>query len=126
MFLVADSYPNGSQEFIEVFETAVRLYPEDEVANINAASACLLRGDTLSAERYLKKVKSDKYLPEYNNAVGVLALLKGDYEQAEKHLRTAVKLGVAIAEENLKELAEKKLMPLRLNPGEGTDRINVD
>ena len=83
LFLVADSYPKGSQEFVEVFETAVRLYPEDEVANINAASACLLRGDTLSAERYLKKVKSDKYLPEYNNAVGVLALLKGDYEIGE-------------------------------------------
>lgn len=71
-------------------------------------------------------MKSNKYLPEYNNAVGVLALLKGDYERAEKHLRMAVKLGMAIAEENLKELAEKRLMPLRLNPGEGTDRINVD
>lgn len=119
MFLVADSYPKGSQEFIEVFETAVRLYPEDEVANINAASACLLRGDTLSAERYLKKVKSNKYLPEYNNAVGVLALLKGDYEQAEKHLRMAVKLGVAIAEENLKELAEKKANAIEIESRRG-------
>ncbi|MFP5154233.1 DUF3868 domain-containing protein [Bacteroides clarus] len=119
LFLVADSYPKGSQEFIEVFETAVRLYPEDEVANINAASACLLRGDTLSAERYLKKVKSNKYLPEYNNAVGVLALLKGDYEQAEKHLRTAVKLGVAIAEENLKELAEKKANAIEIESRRG-------
>lgn len=66
-----------------------------------------------------EKVKSDKYLPEYNNAVGVLALLKGDYEQAEKHLRTAVKLGVAIAEENLKELAEKKANAIEIESRRG-------
>ena len=67
----------------------------------------------------MKKVKSDKYLPEYNNAVGVLALLKGDYEQAEKHLRTAVKLGMAIAEENLKELAEKKANAIEIESRRG-------
>ena len=37
MFLVANSYPENSLEFLEVFETAARMYPEDEVAGINAA-----------------------------------------------------------------------------------------
>ena len=32
MFLVANSYPENSLEFLEVFETAARMYPEDEVA----------------------------------------------------------------------------------------------
>ncbi len=45
MFMVANSYPKGSQEFIDVFETAVRMYPKDEIASINAATAALSRND---------------------------------------------------------------------------------
>ena len=41
MFLVANTYPKGSQEFIDVFETAVRMYPDSEIANMNAATAAL-------------------------------------------------------------------------------------
>ena len=42
MFLVANTYPKGSQEFIDVFETAVRMYPDSEIANMNAATAALI------------------------------------------------------------------------------------
>ena len=45
MYLVANTYSNGSREFINVFETAVRLFPEDDVAKLNAAIAALSRGD---------------------------------------------------------------------------------
>lgn len=55
MFLVANTYPKGSQEFIDVFETAVRMYPDSEIANMNAATAALSRNDLISAERYLKR-----------------------------------------------------------------------
>lgn len=52
MFLVANTYPVGSQEFIDVFETAVRMYPKDEIANINAATAApFCCNDLISAER---------------------------------------------------------------------------
>ncbi len=51
MFLVANTYPTGS-EFIDVFETAVRMYPQSEIANINAATAALSRNELVSAERY--------------------------------------------------------------------------
>ena len=70
MFLVANTYPKGSQEFIDVFETAVRMYPDSEIANMNAATAALSRNDLISAERYLKKMESQEYWPEYNNAMG--------------------------------------------------------
>ena len=66
MFLVANTYPKGSQEFIDVFETAVRMYPDSEIANMNAATAALSRNDLISAERYLKKMESQEYWPEYN------------------------------------------------------------
>ena len=109
MFMVANTYPKGSQEFIDVFETAVRLYPESEIANMNAATAALSRNDLISAERYLERVKSDDCLPEYNNAMGVLSLMKGDYESSEKYLKAAVQSGLGAAKENLEELAKKKV-----------------
>ena len=108
MFLVANTYPKGSQEFIDVFETAVRMYPDSEIANMNAATAALSRNDLISAERYLKKMESQEYWPEYNNAMGILTLLKGDYELAEEYLNKARELGLDVATDNLEELAKKK------------------
>ena len=108
MFLVANTYPAGSQDFIDVFETAVRMYPKDEIANINAATAALSRNDLVSAERYLKAAGLKKNLPEYSNAMGVLMLLKGEYEHAEKYLNDANGEGLEAAGLNLKELAVKK------------------
>ena len=49
MFLVANTYPTGSQEFIDVFETAVQMYPQSEIANINAATAALSRNELVSS-----------------------------------------------------------------------------
>ena len=53
MFLVANTYEKGSQEFIDLFETAVKLYPDDVTANLNAAATALSRKDTVYAKRYL-------------------------------------------------------------------------
>lgn len=106
MFMVANSYPVGSQEFVDVFEIAVRMYPENEVANMNAAAAALLRNDPVATERYLTKVNSKE--PEYLNSLGVVALLKGEYESAENYLKTAAGSGLQAAKENLEELEKKK------------------
>lgn len=108
MFMVANTYPKGSQEFIDIFETAVRIYPESEIANMNAAAAALSRNDLVSAERYLERVKSEDYSPEYNNAMGVLLLMKGDYELSGKYLKAAEQSGLDAAKGNLEELAKKK------------------
>ena len=114
MYLVANSYPNGSQEFIDVFETAVRLYPEDDVARLNAAASALSRNDADTGERYLSQVEN-KQLPQYLNAAGVLALLQGDYETAGKYLNQAVAAGLDAARSNLEELEKKKANALELN-----------
>ena len=105
--MVANSYPAGSQEFVDVFEVAVRMYPENEIANMNAAAAAILRNDLVAAERYLNKVNSKE--PEYTNSLGVVALLKGDYNQAEKYLKAAADSGLETAKDNLNELAKKKV-----------------
>ena len=122
MFLVANTYPKGSQEFIDVFETAVRMYPDSEIANMNAATAALSRNDLISAERYLKKMESQEYWPEYNNAMGILTLLKGDYELAEEYLNKARELGLDVAPDNLEELAKKKA---NMNEIEKANRMRI-
>ncbi len=108
LFMVANTYPKGSQEFIEVFKIAVSNYPESGIANINAATAALSHQDMASAEYYLGRVNPDDYSAEYYNAMGVLLLLKGDYEQAERYLDKARELGLDAAGNNLEELTRKK------------------
>ena len=108
MFQVANTYRYGSQEFIDVFETAVRLFPKDEIANLNAAISALTRNNMALAEHYLNRITPENYPAEYNNAMGVLALLQGNYERAETYLQTAAAKGLEVAKQNLEELAKKK------------------
>lgn len=76
MFLLAQSLEPGSDAYNEVFETAVRMYPNNETANLNAANAAMQRGDYASAERYLAKAGNGD---EVTYAKGVLAAQQEDY-----------------------------------------------
>lgn len=78
-FILANSVPQGSDEFNEIFETAVRIYPDDPVANINAANAALQRGDHVSAARYLERAGDSD---EATYARGSLAFSTGEYDRA--------------------------------------------
>ncbi len=51
MYQVANSYPKGSKDFVDVFDIAVRMYPTDAVANLNAAAVALI------TERYQYRIK---------------------------------------------------------------------
>lgn len=108
MYMVANMYPEGSAEFNEVFEIAVRMFPEDVTANLNAAASALARKDVVSAEKYLSKVKVKMRIPEYDNSMGVLMMLKGDYDKAEQYLDAARAAGLEAATVNLEELAHKR------------------
>ena len=85
-FILGNNAEPGSDEFNEVFETAVRMYPDNEIANINAANAALQRGDYTTAERYLSRAGNS---PEAIYARGALAFLQGDYDTAERLMRQA-------------------------------------
>ena len=98
MFLVANTYTPGSQDFNEVFETAVRMYPDDETANLNAAVIALNRNDLQAAARYLAKAGGS---PQALNARGVLAVRQGDRQAAERFWRQST---LPEAKHNLSEL----------------------
>lgn len=107
MYLVANTYDVGSTEFVDLFETAVKLFPDDVTANLNAASAALTRKDVTTAERYLKKIEGKLSTAQYHNTLGVMLMLKGEYERADEHLKIASKSELEVAKANLKELRNK-------------------
>ncbi|NDV80608.1 DUF3868 domain-containing protein [Bacteroides sp. 51] len=108
MFLVANTYPKGSPQFIEVFETAARLYPGSEVANLNAAASSLSENDVETAANYLSKVEPQTYPAAYNNLMGALYMLRKEYETAERYLKIAQTGGVEEAGFNLQEIEKTK------------------
>ena len=106
MFLVANTYPEGSREFMKVFETAVRIFPDDPRANLNAAASALLAKDLEKAERYLQK--SDKNTPAYYNNLGVLSMMRNNYARAKKLFKHAADENLGVAKKNLEELSKKE------------------
>jgi hypothetical protein len=104
-YVLAETYESGSDEFNELFETAVRMYPNDPVANLNAANSAILRNDYRGALRFLDKAGN---LPESKYARGVLEVYMDNSEAAKPYLIEAQKLGVAKAEEVLTEIAKNR------------------
>ncbi len=98
MFLIAETYEKGSEAFNEVFDIAVRMYPEDVVSNINAAAIALKKKDVSMAAVYLERVKDD---PQAWNNTGVMYLLKGDVESAKLYFEKAAEAGTKEAKSNL-------------------------
>lgn len=99
MYLVANTYPKGSDDFIKVFDIAVRMYPDDEVANLNAAAVALSKKDLPDARKYLDK--SNKQTAEYANNNGIYYLLSGNQEQAIVEFTKAAQNGNEAARHNL-------------------------
>ena len=105
MYAVAQTYGTGSKEYNEVFETAVRLFPDDEAANLNAANAAMQRNDTAGAARYLEKA-GEEAAAEY--ARGILAALRGEYDAAAAYLQKAKAGGIAEADDALRQIERMK------------------
>lgn len=104
-YLVAGKYEPGTDEFTDVFETAVRMFPNDEVANLNAANAAIRRDDFAAARRYLNKAGDSA---EAVYARGALAVREKDYDTAHRYLETARDMGLEKAAATLKELEERR------------------
>jgi outer membrane protein OmpA-like peptidoglycan-associated protein len=106
MFLVANTYEEGTKEFGEVFETAVRLFPNDPVANLNAAASALLDKDVVKAERYLQKAQRNT--PAYFNNLGVLNMMQNNLDRAKNLFQRAAEGNLDVALKNLEEVKKKE------------------
>lgn len=107
MYLVANTYEPGSESFNDLFETAVRMYPENTTANINAAVVALERKDFVGAANYLRNVAPDTRIPEYDNARGLLLMMRDqDYDKAVPYFEAARAAGLEAAQRNLDEIGQ--------------------
>lgn len=101
MFLVAQTYKPGTPEFNDVMETAARMFPNDQTANLNAACARLENRDLNGAKFYIDRAGDSA---DAMHVRGVLAMLEGDMEQARRFFEKAKQGGALNVDENLKLL----------------------
>ena len=104
MFQVAQTMDPGGDAFREVFEIAVRMYPEDPVSNLNAAMNAISVKRIDAARRYLTKVPA---CPERELAEADILMLEGKTDEAKAKLEV-LKGNAQVAtqvEENLRQLA---------------------
>lgn len=103
-YLVAAKYEPGTEEFTNVFQTAVHMFPNDEVANLNAANAAIRRDDFRTARKYLAKAGNSA---EAVYAHAALAIREADYRTARQYLTKAKEMGFGKAAETLDELNKR-------------------
>ena len=104
MYQVANSYPKGSKDFVNVFDIAVRMYPNDPVANLNAAAVALSMKDLNTAVKCMEK--ADHATAEFLNNTGVYNFLNGDIQRARAAFEQAAKMGNEAAQANLQQLQQ--------------------
>lgn len=81
MFRVARLYPEDSPEFREAIARILEYYPDDPVANLNAAAIAIADGDPEKAEILLSRAGDSQ---EAMNLRGILATRRGDLQTARQ------------------------------------------
>ncbi|MCS3172293.1 DUF3868 domain-containing protein [Bacteroides thetaiotaomicron] len=111
IYRIAESCQPGSEEFNRSFQVAAAMFPDDPIANLNAGAMEIQKGgDLTTAKKHL--AKADQKAPETLNNLGVIALLEGDYDAAEKYFNAAKAGGLTTqADTNMKQLKSIRNYP---------------
>ena len=104
-YLLAEQYEPGSRKFNDVFTTAVRVFPADPIANLNAANSEMETGDYAAAKRYLERSGNS---PEAEYARGIYALAQNRLTDALDYFLKASKGGVKEADTMIWEITREK------------------
>lgn len=105
LYIASTAFEPGSDDYDQVFETAVKMYPNDPVANLNAANVAMAGGKYKDAEKYLKKAGDSV---EATYTWGLYYVATGEYDKAETALTAAKDAGIAEADEMLVQCAALK------------------
>ncbi|MCM1109506.1 MAG: DUF3868 domain-containing protein [Clostridium sp.] len=80
IYQAAQTMQPGSEDFTEAFRIAAVMFPDDEIANLNAANAAMEHGEPGVAERYLEKAGNSSHA---RFARAMCTALSGRYEEAK-------------------------------------------
>jgi len=101
IYAVAATLDPDSPDYREAFELAVRLFPDNEAANLNMAAIALQRDELVAAARYLSKSGSS---PRAEYARGIYRAKTGDYDSAVDYLSRAESAGIPEATDAIRQL----------------------
>lgn len=101
MYLVANTYPENSPEFRKVFEIAANTFPNDAVANLNAAVSELQDGKNDAAIARLQKMPDNA---RAMSLIGMAYINKNDFNRAKEWLEKAATKGDRDAIHNLNQV----------------------
>lgn len=83
---------------------------DENIVKFNKLLVELASGNILKSERLLEQISlPEEYSAEYHNAIGVLYLLKGEFEKGEEHLNMAIDSGYSPAKKNIVAIPDLKL-----------------
>ncbi len=101
IYRVALFYNPDSSQYLEVYETAAKMFPRDIIANNNAAAALLRQGAADKARPYLDKLGDSPV--SYINW-GTYYYATGDAERAKEYFEKAKAAGYAQGADNLEKI----------------------
>jgi len=100
LFMVASTMPEGSDDFIKVFDYAAKHFPDSPIAQYNRAAAEVKAGHYDYALGLLEKI-TDQQMSW--NSLGVVYWNSGEYDKAFEYFTKAAEAGDATAAANLIE-----------------------
>lgn len=103
MFLVANTYPQDTPQYKEVFDIAYQTFPDAEVACLNAAVGELRVNMPDAALQYLQKCSES---PAAMNLMAIAYAKKGDTTRAKQFFEKAIQAGNADARHNAEQLQQ--------------------
>lgn len=106
LYTVALSYKEDKEMFYRIIDISVKSYPADPVANLNAASAAIERGNIRDAGRYLQMASRETLA--YKNCRGVFELLTNNTYEGIRLLKSAKAEGSEEAAYNLKQFFKSR------------------
>lgn len=107
MYRLSETYDVNSDEFLNIFLTAVKLYPDDEVALNNALVTDINKGDIVGASKLIPRISDDSQSSEVLNSLGAYYLIAENYEKANELLTKASSMGSDNAKYNLQQMEIK-------------------
>lgn len=102
-YTIAQQYPTGSKQYLDVMKKAFMVYPENPMINLNRANIYLMEGNIDEAEECLYRAGSS---PEAYYARGVTAATRENYKDAIKWFKMAEENGIKQAGVYLKQIEE--------------------
>ena len=102
-YTLAQTFPEGSDEYCNVFETAVEVYPDDPMLNLNAANNDMKRGQLDEAQSHLLKAGNT---PEAHYARAILAAKRSDFTEAVKRFKAAADAGMTGCDTLINQIGE--------------------